>query len=209
MNGRRALSLGVIVALAIAIWVAVQSGDDPAPTSTTASTVAPTTQPPATTATTTASTTSTTAPSTTATTAPPTTVDDEARVEEVRLLLEELYFGWFEAIYHNDEDRVSAVVATNDRLEAFRVAAQSHTYERAPKHEEIQVRDIEILRDAPDCLVVYSILDLTSWLGEGAVSTGVDVLWPYKGSWRRAGLWSSKDDLWQTDCDASRDEQLP
>ncbi|HSJ33692.1 MAG TPA: hypothetical protein VLB85_01380, partial [Acidimicrobiia bacterium] len=97
MRWRPALSLGVIAALAVAVWAALSAGDDEPPpstvtTSTTTSTVTSTT-------TTVPATTSKTSAVTSSTAAPETTVDPEDRLEEVRLLLEDLYYRWFDAIY--------------------------------------------------------------------------------------------------------------
>ncbi len=124
-NWRTGLSLGVIAALVIAIWAAVSAGGDetdPPATSTTRETT--TTSPKSTTVAESSSTTS--EPSTTVTTEPtPTTVDSEARIEEVRLILQDLYYRWFDAIYRNDEDAVREVVATEDDLDAFPRAVEN------------------------------------------------------------------------------------
>ena len=110
MKARAGLGLGVIAALAIAIWAAVSRGNgDPPPTTVSTTTVATTAT---TTSTTIASTTSTTAATTT--TPAETTVDPEARVEEVRQILQDLYYGWFLAIYNQDEETVRTIIADID-----------------------------------------------------------------------------------------------
>src|SRR5690606_2934523 len=134
---RAGLSVGVIVTLVIAIWVAVSSGDDEPATTTVESTT--------TSATTLATTTTTTPPATTATTSgstttpTETTVDEEARIEEVRLILEDLYFRWFDAIYRNDEEAVREAIATERYLTDFRNAVGSLDIPRQPEREDVAV----------------------------------------------------------------------
>lgn len=196
------LSMGVIVALAVAIWAAVSSGEEPPSTTTTTLAAATSTI---------VSTTTTAPPTTTvaATSAPDTTTDSEVRIEEVRLILEDLYFRWFDAIYRNDEEAVLDVVALPAELVAFRNAVENLELPRAPTEADVVVTSIEVLRDTDDCVVTYSNLDLESWRGGGAVRKGVDVLYPYEGRWRLATHWANKNDLWETDCDAVHVDELP
>src|SRR5690606_31914706 len=98
-------------------------------------------------------TTSTTSAATSSTAAPDTTVDPEARLEEVRLLLEDLYYRWFDAIYHNDETAVREVVATEVYLDAFSNAVDNLDLPSAPTRDGIVVTELEILRDDAKCLV--------------------------------------------------------
>jgi hypothetical protein len=207
MRWRPALSLGVIAALAVAVWAALSSGEEEAPTTTT--TTAPAT--PTSTATTTTAaptTTVTTVATTSSTAAPDTTVGPEARLEEVRLILENLWFGWFDAIYRDDQDAVRLVIATEAGLEDFQEAATSVEYAGPPSREDVLVEDPEILRDDDQCLVVYSTLHVMEFVKEPGTSSGVDVLWPYKGGWRRATRWGNRGDLWEQDCGA-QSGQLP
>jgi hypothetical protein len=202
---RTGLGIGVIVALAVAIWAAVSSGNDEVPpTSSTSS-------PASSTSMSTSSSTATTPTTTTSTaTSVPGTTDPGARLEEVRLILEDLYFRWFDAIYRKDEEAVMDVIATPERLDAFREAAANHQYPTEPLREQVAVRELELLRDGPDCLVTFSTLDLTGWLGDGMTSSAVDVLWPHdERSWRRASLWTNRNDLWENDCTGERDNELP
>lgn len=193
------LSIGVMVALAIAIWAALASGDsDPEPTTTTTTTTLAT-------STTTAPTTTTSTTTPPQTSVPDTTVNAEARREEVRLILEDLYFGWFDAIYHNDEEAVREVVATSNNIEDFHQAVESLTLPSPPIRAEIQVKDVEILRDDDRCLVTYSILDVSQWRGEGALSEGVNVLLPVEGEWRFGTAWTHRYDLWEADCSIEPD----
>lgn len=208
MRWRLALGLGVIAALAIAIWAAVsQAGDEPPPPTST-------TNPVLTTSSTEARTSSTSTTATTTTTAEPsttteTTADPDARVEEVRQILQDLYYRWFDAIYRNDEEAVLAVVATQQGLESFQRAVDELNAERAPTLEDIQIRELEILLDEPNCLVTFAEVDLTAWRGPDARGSVVDVMWPHDSSWRFATSWSSKGDLWEQDCTGIRDNELP
>lgn len=192
------------MALVVAVWAAFASGDgEPSP-----STTAPTSTSAPPTSTTVASTSTTSAP-TTSTTAPPTstTTDEGARVEEVRLILEDLYFRWFQAIYNNDEEAVRDVIATQNNLSDFRSAVENLELPRSPELGDITVRDINLLRDDPDCLVAEFVLDLSSWRGEGMVTEGVDVLLRVGQEWRFGTSWESANDLWQEDCEIEPDLQ--
>jgi hypothetical protein len=201
LKARAGLGLGVIAALAIAIWAAVSRGNgDPPPTTASTTTVATTAT---TTSTTIASTTSTTAATTT--TPAETTVDPEARVEEVRQILQDLYYGWFLAIYNQDEETVRQVIATQRYLDDFRRAIAEVDYPRAPTQEDVVVTDLEILRDSNECLVTYSTIDVSRWLGDGASVTSVNVLLPVHGEWRFGTAWMYRDDLWQQDCEIEPD----
>lgn len=192
------------MALMVAVWAALSSGadDPPASTGVTTTTVT-TTSVPETTATTSAPTTSTTV-----TSVPDTTVNPEARVEEVRLILQDLWFGWFDAIYHNDEEAVREVVATEASIQNFRDAVPQLGADRPPQPDDIVVDGVEILMETPECLVVFSELDLSSWRGEEAVTSGVDVLWDFGDTWRKATRWTNRGDLWQNDCISDRSDEL-
>src|SRR5690606_29302783 len=123
MRARVGLGLGVIAALAVAIWAAVAQGGDETPSTTTTLPPSTTSAPPTTISTTTvAPTSTTTTPTTTPAETTATTVDAEARAEEVRLILQDLYFRWFTAIYNEDENTVLEVIATQRYLEDFRRA---------------------------------------------------------------------------------------
>ena len=116
------------------------------------------------------------------------------------MLLEELYFGWFEAIYHNDEDRVREVIATAVYLDAFHEAAESMELPRAPTRSDVRITDLEILRDDQSCLVIFSTLDLTDWRGPEATVEGVNVLLRHDGKFKLGTAWTNRSDLWHTDC---------
>src|SRR5690606_17654398 len=115
--------------------------------------------------------------------------------------LEDLYYRWFDAIYHNDEEAVREVIATERYLEDFMRAASSHTYPRPPEHSEIRISDIEILRDGAECLVVFVELDLSEWLDDQIPGSTVQVMYPQGNSWAFASNWQHKGDLWEQDCE--------
>jgi len=200
MRARVGLGLGVIAALAIAIWAAVsQGGDEPPPTTTTSTlTTSSTESRPSSTSTTVSTTTSTT--EALPTTAAETTGDPQDRTEEARQILRDLYYRWFDAIYRKDENAVLEISATSNNLDDFRRAISSVEFPRGPERSDIVIRDLEILRWDDSCLVVYAALDLSSWRGEGRVSTVVNVLLPVDGQWLFGTTWLYKDDLWQDDC---------
>lgn len=197
MRWRPTLSVGVIVALAVGIWAAVSAGGEPDVAATPTTTTGAVTT---TTAATTSTTTTTTVATTTTAVATSTTVGAEARLLEVEAILEDLYFRWFDAIYRDDETAVRQVIATEENLEAFRNATTDLDLPSPPTPELIDIVSIEILRDDPTCLVTFSEFDLTTWRGEGAVSTGVNVLLKHEGRWKLASAWTHRNDLWQDDC---------
>lgn len=206
MRARVGLGLGVIAALAVAIWAAVAQGGDEIPSTTTTLPPSTTSAPPTTISTTTvAPTSTTTTPTTTPAETTATTVDAEARAEEVRLILQDLYFRWFDAIYRNDEEAVREIAATQNNLDDFRNAIEEMDLPSAPDPGDIQIHDVEVLRWDESCLVVYSVLDLSNWRGDGAISEGVDVLLPVEGEWRLGTAWGNKSDLWQQDCEIEPD----
>ncbi len=97
------------VVLAIGVWFLWPRGESASPAITTVQAVQPTT--------TKASdiTTSTILTSTTETASESHVVET---VEEAEEILRELWFGWFEGIYNQDEDRIREVVATEEFLSA-------------------------------------------------------------------------------------------
>ncbi|HKX74667.1 MAG TPA: hypothetical protein VJR05_04680 [Acidimicrobiia bacterium] len=146
----------------------------------------------------------TTTPSTTAPVTSTTTA--EQRQAEVEALLQELWFGWFDAIYRKDPDALWEVVATTRRYDAGLAAMESMTFEGAPSPESISISRLMILLDRPDCLVVDHDVDVTAFRGEGAVGQSVSVLWSdQERGWRFATSWASPDDLWEQDCDLERE----
>jgi Flp pilus assembly protein CpaB len=164
---------------------------------------------PVTTTTTTAPTTSTIPASTTTTTEPTTTtLSEEARKAEVEAILQDLWFGWFDAIYRKDPDALWEVVATSAK-HAEGVAAMEIADFGEPTPEGVRVEVLEILLDRGDCLVVHDRVSVGGFTTEGS-SEAVDVLWPdERYGWRRATSWANPNDLWLGDCDDLVREETP
>ena len=100
---RRLVAGLIVVGLAVGIWALwPRENSDPSPTT------VPT-----------AIETTTTTLVTTTTAAPPTSTTEEthvvASVEEAEEILRTLWFGWFEGIYNQDEDRIREVVGSPGR----------------------------------------------------------------------------------------------
>ena len=105
---RRLLAGLIVVGLAVGIWALwPRANSDPSPT----------TVPTAIETTTTTLVTTTTAAPTTSTTEVTHVV---ATVEEAEEILRTLWFGWFEGIYNQDENRIREVVGTQAMLDAAR-----------------------------------------------------------------------------------------
>ena len=104
----------IVVGLAVGIWALwPRENSDPPPT----------TVPIAVETTTTTLVTTTSAPPTTSTTEDTHIV---ATVGEAEEILRALWFGWFEGIYNQDEDRIREVVGTQAMLDAAREAVWRH-----------------------------------------------------------------------------------
>lgn len=147
---------------------------------------------------------------TTPTTVPSTTSTTVDRTEEVRLLLVDLYFGWFDAIYRKDADALWDVVATEDGHSAGVGAMETLTFLHPPSKDGTDVESLEILLDREDCLVVYTEVDFSEFRGPDIGVARVEVLWPSEAhGWRFAAAWTYKDDLWQSDCDYRTREETP
>jgi hypothetical protein len=182
----------VIALVAGLVWAAwLTSRDEPTPTASTVQSPSTTTQPEQ------ASTTLTTGALSSSTT------QAASREEEVKAILEDLWFGWFDAIYRKDEDALWAVVATQNNFEAGQNAMSDEgVFTRAPTAGDVQLVDFEILLDRPDCLVVSQQVDVSPFRAGPAEFTTVTVLWPDdQQRWRMATQWQYVDDLWIHDCD--------
>ncbi len=156
-----------------------------------------------------ATTTSTTLPVTT--TSRPTTTSVEAAstvttgdghvvtsVEEAEEILRDLWFGWFEGIYLEDEDRIREVVILEETVATARESFG--TIENPPSAAEIEFSDVEILESNRDCLAVWTSMTLSGFrTGE---TQGVNVLRWHNDDWAILSVWKNRDDLWIDDCDA-------
>jgi hypothetical protein len=147
-------------------------------------------------------TTTTSTPSTTTTGATTLTTTVEQRLAEVEVLLQDLWFGWFDAIYRKDPDALWEVVATTTFYDAGVAAMETTQFTSEPRANEVMIPAAEILLDRQDCLVVFHEVDLSSFLGDGATSEVVTVLWPdSRYGFRFATDWQFRNDLWLDDCD--------
>jgi hypothetical protein len=141
------------------------------------------------------------APSTTTTAATTLTTTAEQRLAEVEALLQQLWFGWFDAIYRKDPDALWEVVATTTFYDAGVAAMETMEFIAAPTSEGVLIEDLSILLDRPDCLVVENSIDMTAFRGLDGDTT-VSVLWPDIGfGFRFATGWQFANDLWLNDCD--------
>jgi hypothetical protein len=189
---RMVIAALVVVGLAIAVAVLWPRSDDEnaageATSTTSTSTTAPN---------------STTTTSTTVATSSTTSVLDDhvvETVEEAEEILRELWFGWFEGIHNQDEERIREVVATEHQLELALEQFETMTFDRPPDPADISYADTEILRSSNDCTAIWTTATFSGFT-EGS-STDVHVL-RWSDGWRFFSLWAFKKDLWEADCEA-------
>jgi hypothetical protein len=189
----RRLAAGlIVVGLAVGIW-ALWPDDDSSPSPTTTPAAAETT-------TTVPLTSTTTTTTTTIATTSTVTTDVVETVEEAEAILRNLWFGWFEGIYNQDESRIREVVGTQSMLNAARDAFGA-PFTAAPTPEGVALSQSELLRSDENCLVVWSTMDVSAFRGEGSESQMVTVTRWMDDTWRLATTWTHKEDLWETDCE--------
>jgi hypothetical protein len=145
--------------------------------------------------------TTTTLPATTSTTELVSKSHVVETVEEAEEILRELWFGWFEGIYNQDEDRIREVVATEELLESAR-AAFGFEFQPPPSIKGVRLTGSEILRSTNDCLVVWSTIDISAFVGDQGQETSLYILRSVDDSWRIATVWVNRDDIWEPDCDS-------
>jgi hypothetical protein len=180
----------IVVGLLVGIWLVwPQDGS------------AVTTVPGAAETTTTQVTTTTTAASTT-TTLDPLQVRDVETVEQAEAILRELWFGWFEGIYNQDEDRIREVVATEEQVEEARDAFGEMEFNEPPSREGFSFSNTEIFRSDEACLAVWS--EVSADFREGS-SEGVHLLRKGPEGWLMFSYWRLREDLWEDDCEATLD----
>lgn len=191
---RRVIVALIAVALAVAVFVLWPRSDGENPSDPQAG---------PTTTTTTLSATTTTAAVSTTTSWPTSTVTDVQvveTVEEAEAILRDLWFGWFEGIYNQDEARIREVVILEETVETAR-ASFGTEFERAPEPTDINFSETEILRADGECLAVSTDLILTGF--RTGRSSGVEVIrWTTDG-WKSLSTWSDPNDLWEADCESS------
>ena len=185
---RRLVAGLIVLGLAVGIWaVWPRENSDPSPT----------TVPTAVETTTTTLATTTTARPTTSTTEDTNVVASSEEAEEI---LRTLWFGWFEGIYNQDENRIREVVGTQSALDNARAQFGVMDFEVAPTAEAITFEQSEILHSSDDCLVIWSQSDVT-FLGPGNPREGVDVMRRAGDDWLLIRTWTHRDDLWEADCE--------
>jgi len=186
---RRLVAGLIVVGLAVGIWALwPRAGSDPTPT----------TLPVA------AETTITTPDTTTTTLASTSTTEDThvvSTVEEAEEILRTLWFGWFEGIYNQDENRIREVVGTQAMLDAGRAAFDA-PFSSTPTPDGLVLEQTELLRSDEECLVVWTTIDVSAFRGGGSQSATLTVVRRVDDSWKLATTWTHKDDLWQPDCDS-------
>jgi hypothetical protein len=179
----------ILVGLAVGIWALwPRENSDPSPTTvpvaveTTTTTLLPTT-------TTTLPTTSTTADT-----------HVVATVEEAEEILRALWYGWFEGIYNQDEDRIREVVGSSNQIEAAVAQFGQLEVTRPPAASDFAFSGTEILEASPTCTAIWTEMSATGF-GAPAVE-GVHVFRWSEGKWLFISLWTHQDDLWEGDCAA-------
>ena len=189
----RRLAAGlIVVGLAVGIWALWPRDDsDPSPT-TTPTAVETTATIPRTTTTTSVVPTSFVTTSTAAT-------HVVATVEEAEEILRDLWFGWFEGIYNQDEARIREVVGTQAMLEAARAQFGVMEFSAPPARESVSFSDLEILRSDEECLVLWATTDIHGF--NDATTTDVHVLRHVEDRWVLVSLWKFRNDLWEKDCE--------
>jgi hypothetical protein len=158
----------------------------------------------------TSTTTTTSTPSTTTTGATTLTTTAEQRLAEVEVLLQDLWFGWFDAIYRKDPDALWQVVATTQSHDAGVAAMETMEFTGEPNADGVNIESLEMLLDRADCLVAFYTIDVSDFRGTGSTSEHVSVLWPdERYGFRLATGWTHPDDLWLMDCDNLEREVTP
>lgn len=180
---RVAVALAVVIALAAGVWMLWPDGERTPSTTTTLPIAAS------------SSTTSTPAGTTT-------TADDHIveTVEEAEAILRELWFGWFEGIYTQDEDRIREVVESDAQTEAAKEQFGVMQFEGVPTASGISFSEIRILQANSSCLVTWSVTRSPQFLAGSEDREGVDVFRIFGDRWRLVSSWKYERDLWQSDC---------
>ncbi len=189
---RRVIPVLAVVLLVAAVWFFWPDATD-SPTTTTPETSGSTT-------------TTTTSAGPTTTDASPTTTDTShvvETVEEAEAILQELWFGWFEGIYNQDEERIREVVVLEETVETAKESFGVMTFSRAPSLELVSLGESDLLRSESECIAIWSRLDVSRFRQGAEGSSGVYVLRFHDSAWRLLSVWPLIDDLWEGDCAAS------
>lgn len=196
--GKRLIAGLIVVGLAVGVWVLwPREGSD---TTTTTLPVAAAT----TTSTTNATTTSSSTPDVTVAT---TTTRLESHVvetvEEAEEILRALLWSRYDAIFREDEGSLQGLVASDSALKSGVQSFGQLVFLAEPTLEGVVLREIEILRSDETCLALWADLDVTAFVDSDANSSAVVILRSQDNQWKWMALWRFKNDLWETDCDAS------
>jgi hypothetical protein len=133
-----------------------------------------------------------------------TTTEDSHVVEtvaEAEEILRELWFGWFEGIYNQDEDRIREVVILDETVQTARESFGAISIE--PTRSDIELNKTEVLHADRHCLAVWTVMTLNGF--RSGSSENVHVLRWAEDQWKRLSLWRFRGDLWEQDCES----QLP
>lgn len=187
---RRMIVVLIAVALAVGVFVFwPRSDDDPSATVAEATTTT-TTEPPA----------ATTSPS-----SPSTSLGDGSHVVETEAeaeeILRDLWFGWFEGIYNQDEERIREVVATQHQLNLAREQFGTMEFATQPQPSDIQYSDTQILLANEQCTAISTNATFTGF--RTGTTSDVHILRWDDNRWKFFSLWTFEEDLWEPDCEAS------
>lgn len=186
---RRVIAALVVVGLAIGVFLLWPRTEPDDPPNTVAS--------PSTT------TTSTSIAETTTSVAGTTSTTDDGShvvetVEEAEAILRELWFGWFEGIYNQDEDRIREVVGNPEVLQNAVDAFGTMEFDGPPTSDAISIDAIELLRSDAGCLAVWA--EVSAGFRPGSIS-GVHVFRSVDQAWFLINTWPLRGDMWESDCD--------
>ena len=186
--GTKVIAVLIAVGLAIGVWWLWPRGESADPVATTVLAAEPTT-------TATDVFTSTTPTSTTLANSESHVVET---VEEAEEILRELWFGWFEGIYNQDEDRIREVVATDRQFDLAASQFGVMTFDKVPLHNDLAYSKTEILRADDECLAVWTTTSISGFTSRRTADVHV-IRWR-DGEWRFFSLWTFRNDLWEGDC---------
>ncbi len=191
---RRLVAGLIVVGLAVGVWLVWPKADQD-PTTTTALPDAVAT----TTTTTVLVTTSTMLAETTSSSGESHVV---TTVEEAEAILRELWFGWFEGIYNQDEDRIREVVGTQAFLSAGLEAMDSLGFNEIPTRDAIKFDDLQVLQSDETCLAVWVTASAPFVETSTDANSSVDVARWAGDRWVLVSTWQFKEDMWEPDCEA-------
>ena len=129
------------------------------------------------------------------------TIDDShvvETVEEAEEILRELWFGWFEGIYNQDEERIREVVANPDLISSAVSQFGVMEFDQQPTSDSILISEVELLRSDSGCLGVWAVA--SGEFRQGSIE-GVHVFRWDSATWLLINTWPLRDDLWEADCD--------